>query len=79
MSTGYVITWNSNPAPELVNNYNVYRRSGQSNNYTFIATAAGNTFNPSDYLQGKKTGFRVTALNANGEGDPSSTVTINKK
>lgn len=70
------ITWQENPISEGVTHYRIFRRNGQSNTYSLIAEQDAPPFNPAGFLKGRKTGFRVSAVNAAGEGDPSATVTI---
>lgn len=79
METSYTLTWNDNPPEELVDHYNVYRRVGQTNAYEIIATTNVSNFDPTNYLTSKKSAFRVTAVNANGEGLASVTAAINLK
>lgn len=76
--SGAVLAWNANAGGDNVTQYNVYRVKGSN------PTLVGNTTPPTiqlgvtAFIQGKSSQFYVKAVNANGEGLPSSKVTIRK-
>jgi hypothetical protein len=71
-----ILTWEENPPLQGVTSYKVERRKGGSDNYDVIAQPNTPPFNATNYLKGKKTSFRIKAVNANGDSLPTGSQTI---
>ena len=71
------ISWNPNPTEEQVTSYNVYYCNKPEGNYFFIGTTNQTMY---EYTSKEINGYiRITAVNSNGESDPSGTLKLEVK
>ncbi|MCX6651300.1 MAG: fibronectin type III domain-containing protein [Methanomassiliicoccales archaeon] len=77
-NTQVVLTWN---APTLdggvpINDYHLYRSTSLNGTYELIAAPAGLNYIDEDVADGQTYWYKVSALNANGEGTKSAVISI---
>jgi hypothetical protein len=64
---------------EQVTQYRIYRVSGHSSSLVGTTTPPTTSFDVTYHVQGSRSVFYVTAVNANGESPASSKITIQRK
>lgn len=74
---GVTLNWDPNPANEEILAYNIYYSEQGESNYVSVGSTEGTTFDfPAAAISGY---FRISAVNANGESSPSSSLRVEKK
>ncbi len=73
------LSWKANPSLQVVTEYKIYRVSS-TNVPSLVGTVAAPTltFVVDPFLNSNRVRFQITAVNSNGESQPSGRITVQK-
>jgi len=69
------LTWEANPAEDQVTQYKIYYRDSEDGEYKLIGTTSTTSYNHRS-VPINKAYYYITAVNQQGESDPSETITV---